>query len=83
MARRSGWQDGREAWERLDEPSDPVRALGDVRLVGALLEEKAQELVVQARGEDRPWSAIGSALGMSRQAAWERWHALDPTEKEA
>lgn len=75
------WQDGRRAWERLTgDARDPAKALGDLRLVRGLLDEKEQEVVAAARTGGLAWSRIAAALGVSRQAAWERWHDLDPTE---
>lgn len=82
MTAQSAWRDGQQAWERLARRTDPTDALGDVRLVRRLLDEKERDLVILARREDRPWSEIGAALGISRQAAWERWHEVDPMEKE-
>jgi len=33
--------------------------------------------VRQARGVGLSWTEIATALGVTRQAAWERWHELD------
>ena len=77
------WQEGQRAWRRLGRPSDAINALGEVRTIRLLLEEKERELVTRARKEETPWSAIGAALGVSRQAAWERWHEVDSTVKGA
>lgn len=35
------------------------------------------DLVRQARAIGTPWSAVGAALGMSRQAAWLRYRNID------
>lgn len=35
------------------------------------------ETVRFARGIDLSWTEIALALGITRQAAWERWHDLD------
>ena len=35
------------------------------------------ETVRKARHEGISWTEIATALGVSRQAAWERWHELD------
>ena len=37
------------------------------------LQEKLGELVRQARADGYTWTQIGQALGMSKQAAWERF----------
>lgn len=34
-----------------------------------------REAVARARRQDRSWSEIGAALGISRQAAWEQFSA--------
>lgn len=85
--RRSEWQDGRRAWRRLeallreDEEAPNGQAalvvLGDVGLLGQLLEEAEAAGVGAARAAGRSWSEIAAALGVSRQAVWERWHTLD------
>jgi hypothetical protein len=31
------------------------------------------------RWESPPWTEIATALGVTRQSAWERWHELDET----
>lgn len=36
-------------------------------------ERKVNDLVVAARTEGISWQMIGEALGMSKQAAWERY----------
>lgn len=33
--------------------------------------------VKQARGEGLSWTEIATALGVSRQAVWERWREID------
>src|SRR5688572_11186044 len=33
--------------------------------------------VRQAREADMSWTEIATALGVTRQAAWERWHEID------
>lgn len=39
-------------------------------------------MIRQARRSGASWSQIGEALGTSKQAAWERFRALDPAVKE-
>jgi DNA invertase Pin-like site-specific DNA recombinase len=35
--------------------------------------------VKQARAAGLSWTEIATALGVTRQSAWERWHELDET----
>lgn len=37
-------------------------------------EMQLRSLIRQAQDDGRTWEEIGTALGVSRQAAWERWH---------
>lgn len=41
------------------------------------LQEKLGELVRQARADGYTWTQIGAALGISKQAAWERFSGED------
>ena len=41
-------------------------------------EEKVRRLVAAARGYGISWQEIGSVLGVSKQAAWERFGKNDP-----
>jgi hypothetical protein len=87
---RGPWREGRRAWERLaswypdggpvphdDGEHDPLAALSDVGLVRRLLDETELEAVRSARRRGRSWAEIATKLGVSRQAAWERWRDLD------
>jgi hypothetical protein len=38
---------------------------------------RIESLVKSARQEGKPWDAIGRALGMSKQAVWEKYRYLD------
>ncbi len=56
--------------------SEASPALPDLaRIPGARrdLEDRARELVVQARADGASWAQVGAALGMSKQAAHERY----------
>ena len=35
--------------------------------------------VKQARAAGLSWTEVATALGVTRQSAWERWHELDET----
>jgi hypothetical protein len=88
MPSRSRWQDGRRAWARLNgwhqaEPSASpghadnghaaLKALEDIRFVRALLDTAERNAVRTARNHGQSWTDVASALGVSRQSAWERW----------
>lgn len=87
MPTRSKWQDGRRAWARLDawykaseptgvagvRPGASLKALEDIRMVRALLETAELHAVTNARAAEHSWNEIATALGVSRQSAWEKW----------
>jgi hypothetical protein len=63
-----------QAWEKaLGEP-DPLLALGATRALRAHLSAWETTLVEEAVGEGATWGAIGESVGVSRQAAWDRFH---------
>jgi len=88
---RSVWQDGRRAWIRLngwhqaatDTPGHAITrdaaetALQDIRLVRGLLDQAEMNAVKTARSGGASWAEIGTMLGTTRQAAWERWREFD------
>lgn len=37
-------------------------------------------LIREARASGATWTQVGEALGMSKQAAWERFRQLDPAK---
>ena len=47
--------------------------LGNVAKARAQVDESVQFLVESLRGRGVTWAQIGSALGMTRQSAWERF----------
>jgi ClpX C4-type zinc finger len=60
-------------WER-DVPDDELLALlPRVAAAGQLASSALAEWVGKARSQGVTWARIGSALGMTRQAAWERF----------
>jgi len=90
--RRSAWQDGRRAWQRLngwhqrdaaatpghtDSGDAALRALEDVRVVRGLLETAELNAVKTARRHGQSWADISVALGVTRQSAWEKWREVD------
>ncbi len=61
-------------WESATTDPDPLTALGATRALIALLSTWEAKLAVEAVAEGATWQAIGSSLGVSRQAAWEHLH---------
>jgi DNA-binding Lrp family transcriptional regulator len=53
------------------------RALQDIRLVRALLQQAELNAVRTARSGGASWAEVATMLGISRQSAWERWRDLD------
>jgi hypothetical protein len=56
---------------------DPVCALSAARWAAQEVEALERSLVRDARSQDSSWGAIGFALGVSRQAAHERYSGPD------
>lgn len=40
------------------------------------VEQQRLDAVRVARAAGASWAAIGAAAGITREAAWQRWHAL-------
>lgn len=47
--------------------------IGAVRLVELAAQQARKAVIVEARAAGEPWQNIADALGVSRQAAWERY----------
>ncbi len=62
------------AWESATSDPDPLAALGATRALMGLLSTWEVKLAVEAVAAGATWEAIGSSLGVSRQAAWEHFH---------
>jgi len=56
---------------------DPLVPLGFLALAASMIDDKTEELVAYCRDRGRSWTQIGAALGMSKQAAWERFSGED------
>lgn len=59
----------------------PHQELAPLRAAGAEADRADQALtgqVIAAREGGHSWEAIGAALGMRRQSAWERWRGVTP-----
>ena len=56
-----------------DWESDPLRVIAGIRQGSLALDEWQRKAVHIAREQGRTWEEIGTACGVSRQAAWERF----------
>lgn len=54
-----------------------VSTLTAVRTIRQKCDATELRAVKQAREAGMSWTEIATALGVTRQAAWERWHELD------
>src|SRR3977135_1031295 len=61
-------------WETELFDPDPLVALGATRALAALLSTWEARLVGEATAGGATWETIGATVGVSRQAAWERFH---------
>jgi hypothetical protein len=64
----------RQAWETATGKGDPLEALGATRALKAQLPTWEAQLVKEAIAEGATWETIGDSVGVSRQAAWDRFH---------
>lgn len=56
-----------------DWESEPLEGLRDACRVATALDKLTRESVKRAREAGHSWTQIGQALGVSKQAAWERY----------
>ncbi|MGW2055935.1 hypothetical protein ACWCOZ_18815 [Streptomyces sp. NPDC001840] len=71
----------RSVCEQLDamiEADEPMAALAAIRLSGGYFARQARDAALRASYLDHSWSQIGDALGISKQAAWERYGKSRP-----
>lgn len=61
-------------WEAATAAPDPLAALGASRALAGLLSTWEAQLVGEAVAAGATWEVIGATVGVSRQAAWERFH---------
>lgn len=68
---------GRDTKLRLvgDWEQAPLDGLCESARVAGALDKLQRHLVAQARSGGRSWAEIGASLGISKQAAWERFSA--------
>lgn len=64
----------KQAWDTATGNGDPLEALGATRALGAQLPTWEAQLVKEAIAEGATWETIGASVGVSRQAAWDRFH---------
>ena len=64
----------RQAWDTATGDGDPLEALGATRALRAHLSTWEASLVKEAVAEGATWETIGTSVGVSRQAAWDRFH---------
>src|SRR3954452_19710087 len=64
----------RQAWETATGDATPLEALGATRALKAQLPTWEAQLVKEAIGDGATWETIGDSVGVSRQAAWDRFH---------
>src|SRR5437763_13021591 len=64
----------KQAWETATGDGDPLEALGATRALKAQLPIWEAQLVKEAIAEGATWETIGDSVGVSRQAAWDRFH---------
>ena len=54
-----------------------ANVLREMAAMRALLDPMIENFVTVMRAMGEPWSAVGTSLGVSKQAAWERYRHLD------
>ena len=62
--------------------SDPLEALRSLVELERTIQAARESAVELARFSGESWAAIGAALGMSKQAAWERYGRPDESSEE-
>ncbi len=61
-------------WQTALTDPDPLVALGATRALAGLLSTWEARLVGEATAAGATWETVGATVGVSRQAAWERFH---------
>jgi DNA invertase Pin-like site-specific DNA recombinase len=68
----AGPAQGEESWR------NEVRyTLGCIQRIRQKIDQTELSTVKQARQLGMSWTEIATTLGVTRQAAWERWHEID------
>ena len=63
-----------QSWEAATGDGPPLEALGATRALKAQLPTWEAQLVKEAIADGATWETIGDSVGVSRQAAWDRFH---------
>lgn len=58
-----------------------IGTLHAVRTIRQKCDRTELETVREARELGMSWTEIATALGVTRQSAWERWHELDGSDE--
>lgn len=58
-----------------------LNALRSIRSIRQQLDDNEIAAVRGARAAGASWTEIAQALGVTRQAAWDRWHELDEDDQ--
>lgn len=71
-----GAEQARRDADKLATPADPIEALGYWDEIAGLSKARIGEMIDNARSQDPPipWAEIGAALGVSPDAARQRWN---------
>ena len=64
---------GMTSWEEDLDLDGVLASLPRMAAAGAQVEQNLSRFVLRARALGATWAAIGTALGMTRQSAWERF----------
>ena len=56
-----------------DWETEPLEGLREACRVATALDKLTRESIQQARAAGHSWTQIGQALGVTKQAAWERY----------
>jgi hypothetical protein len=80
------WGGGPETYRALNGPRSPekheiLHTLQAVREVRSKIDRGELKAVRMAREQNISWTEIATCLGVTRQAAWERWHEVDAEVK--
>ncbi|MGW2401796.1 hypothetical protein ACWCYY_35105 [Kitasatospora sp. NPDC001664] len=69
--------------DKLIEDDKPMAALAAIRISDGYFARQARDAALRASYLDHSWAQIGEALGISKQAAWERYGKArrDPAAK--